>query len=223
MVKGRYKKGSDAAPYVTISSIAKCILGGGGFLKSRNVSAITGIQGGVNLLLESLPPTYSRRNEFSVGKRQENFFNRNLAYHCYEGLQMLYAVIEAPGSIMDIREQRKEALNLILGQILQIAAYIQQNFLAGWSENYRLKMPHKLWLDPLRADQEDQDAFKEQRERGEWVKIVMQDFALWLNNLLQARFKKQATDFDDVEFSEWQREMEAAIKASQRHDAGIFS
>ncbi|MBO9481228.1 type I-F CRISPR-associated protein Csy1 [Salinisphaera sp. G21_0] len=219
----RYKKSSESAPYVTTSSIAKCILGGGGFLKSRNVSAITGLQGGVNLLLESLPPTYSRQQDFSLSKRQESFFSRSMAYHCYEALQMLYAVIEAANSNKDIRDQRKEALDLILGQILQMAAYVQQSFPAGWSENYQLKMAHKLWLDPLRANQEGQTAFKQQRERGEWVQTVMQDFALWLNNLLQTRFKKQATAFDDMEFIEWRREIEATIKASQRNNAGIFS
>ncbi|MGO0308046.1 type I-F CRISPR-associated protein Csy1 [Endozoicomonas acroporae] len=216
----RKKKSVEQKAYVSVISLAALKIGGS---NPQNISSLTSKQRGVNLLLESLPPTYSRQQDFSLSKRQESFFSRSLAYHCYEALQMLYAVIEAANSNKDIRDQRKEALDLILGQILQMAAYVQQSFPAGWSENYQLKMAHKLWLDPLRANQEGQTAFKHQREKGEWVQSVMQDFSLWLNNLLHTRFKKQATDFDDVEFREWRREMEATIKASQRNNAGIFS
>ena len=135
---------------------------------------------------------------------------------------MLFAVIEAPESVKDVRDQRKQAFGLIIGQVLQMAAYIQQNFPAGWSESYQLKMPHKLWLDPLRGEQEEQQSFKEQREQGGWIQPVLEDFSRWLNNLLQAKFKKMATDFDDVEYHDWLQEIKAAVKASQRSSAGVF-
>ena len=215
----RRKKSVAQKAYVSIMSLATLKIGGS---NPQNISSLTSKQRGVNLLLESLPPTYSRQHTFSVGKRQENFFNKNLAYHCYDGLQMLFAVIEASESVKDVRDQRKQALGLIIGQVLQMAAYIQQNFPAGWSESYQLKMPHKLWLDPLRGEQEGQQSFKEQRERGGWIQPVLEDFSRWLNNLLQAKFKKMATDFDDVEYHEWLQEIKTAVKASQRSSAGIF-
>lgn len=217
--ENRKKKTAEQTAYVSIVSLAMTQLGG---TKPQNISLLTSKQSGRNFLLESLPPTYSRQQEYSIGKRQENFFNKNLAYHCYQGLQTLYAVIDAPKSVFPVRDQRKEALGVILGQILQLAAYIQQTSPAGWSETCQLTMPQKYWLDPQRETLDGQDEFKQARHNTEWTGTVMADFALWLNNLLLARFPKQKTEFDIVEYREWLREIESAIKASQRAKQGIF-
>ncbi|WP_196221273.1 type I-F CRISPR-associated protein Csy1 [Sansalvadorimonas verongulae] len=215
----RRKSNVNHKPYVSIHALAATQLGG---TKPQNVSSLTSRQRGRNLLLESLPPTYSQQHEFRLSKRENSFFNRNLVYHCYQGLQMLYAVVEAPKSVMEVRDQRKQALDLILGQILQAAAYIQTHYPAGWSESYKLKMPHKYWLDPRRADQELQESFKEGRENTEWVSEVMKDFSLWINTQLKTKFPKQSTGFDDAEQREWLREAESAVKASIRAQEGIF-
>ncbi|MGB0360076.1 MAG: type I-F CRISPR-associated protein Csy1, partial [Endozoicomonas sp.] len=198
-------------------SLAVTQLGGA---NPQGISLLTSKQNGRRFLLESLPPTYTRQHEFSLGQRQENFFNKNLAYHCYFGLQELYTVIEAPKSVMAVRDQRKQALGLILGQVLQLAAYIQKHYPPGWSETSQLKMAHKYWLDPHRAMKEGQKAFHEEREKEDWERAVMEDFSAWLNNRLREQFKKQ--DINDAEYREWLREMESAIKASQRSAEGIF-
>ena len=215
----RKKKSAEQKPYVSIHFLAATQLGG---TKPQNISWLTSKQRGRNLLLESLPPTYSQQHEFSLSKRQDSFFNKNLAYHCYQGLQMLYAVVEAPESVVEVRDQRKQALDLILGQVIQMAAHIQQHYPAGWSESYKLKMPHKYWLDPQRAEREGQELFKQERENGEWVSELMQDFSRWLNTQLKSKLKKRATDFDDAEQWEWFREAESAVKASIRAEEGIF-
>ncbi|MBE8168112.1 MAG: type I-F CRISPR-associated protein Csy1, partial [Shewanella sp.] len=215
----RKKKNIEHTPYVSINDLASIQLGG---TNPRNVSLLTSKKGGRNYLLESLPPSYSRQHEFSISKREPNFFNKNLAYHCYLGLKNLFEVIEAPKSVMDVREQRKQALGLILGQVIQQAAYIQQHYSAGWSEDYRLNMSQKYWLDPTRAELETQESFKQAREKGDWCADIMQHFALWLNNELRTKFPKQKTGFDDTEYREWLREMETAIKTTQRAKQGVF-
>lgn len=200
----RHKLSFEQQPYLSFVSLATTHLGG---TKPQNISLLTSKQGGRMLLLESLPPTYTRQHPFSLGKKQENFFNPNLAYHCNEGLQMLYTVVENPKNTIELRQQRKHALSLILGQILQVAAYVQQSYPPGWSEHYPLKMHQKYWLDPHRAERPDQESFKAARQVDNWIPGLMNDFSLWLNDLLRKQFKKQAVDFNDAEYREWLREM----------------
>ena len=218
--KNRGKKTAEQTPYVSIVNLANTQLGG---TKPQNVSLLTSKQGGRNYLLESLPPCYQPQYEFSINKRQGTFFDRQLAYHCYQGLEDLYAVVEAPKSVMPVREQRKQALSTIIGQIMQLAAYVQQYYPAGWSETSALNMRERYWLDPHRAELDEQDSFKEEREKYEWVRPVMEDFSRWLNDQLRKRFKQQAEDFNDAEYVEWLREIEAMVKASQRTHQGAFA
>ena len=215
----RKKKGAEQLPYVSVASLAVTNLGG---TKPQNISLLTSKQSGRNFLLESLPPTYTRQQPFTLSKRQETFFNKNLAYFCNQGLQLLYAVIEAEKSVVTVRNQRKEALGMILGQVLQLAAYLQQSQPPGWSQSCQLRMTQKYWLDPQRETLEGQEEFEQKRNDTNWPATVMADFAAWLNQLLRKRFPEKKADFDDAEHREWLREMESAIKSSQRAGQGIF-
>ena len=217
--ENRKKKTADQLPYVSVVSLAVTKLGG---TKPQNISLLTSKQSGRNFLLESLPPTYARQKPFTLSKRQETFFNKNLAYFCHQGLQLLYAVIEAEKSVVTVRNQRKEALGMILGQVLQLATYLQQNQPAGWSEVYQLKMAHKYWLDPQRETLQGQEEFRQSRNATDWPASVMADFALWLNQLLRKQFPQKSADIDDAEYREWLREIESAVKASQRAGQGVF-
>lgn len=217
--ENRKKNTAKQETYVSITSLAFTKLGGD---HPKNVSLLTNNQGGRNLLLESLPPTYEAQHRFSISKKQETLFNRNLAYHCFWGLQSLFEVIEASRNNVVVRDQRKQSLSDILGQVLQLAAYVQKHYTPGWSESYTLKMPYKYWLDPQRAALENQESFRVERDKGDWIRTVMEDFSLWLNNQLKLKFKKLATEFDDTEYREWLKEMEATVKASQRAGEGVF-
>ena len=214
------KKTAQQKDYVSISDLAVTILGGS---KPQNVSKLTSENGGRNYLLPSLPPQISRQTKFSISKRQRTIFNNSLRYHCYSGLQELYSVIESPRNTVDVREQRKEALDMILSQILVIATSIQKLNQAGWSKDYELDMAEKCWLDPERADLKDEAAFAEQRASGDWVNQIERGFSLWLNHILKEKFKKQHYDFNDAEHLEWLKAMRAAIKASQRAGEGVFA
>ena len=215
----RRKDNIEQQAYLSFVALANQQLGG---TKPQNVSSLTSKQGGRMLLLESLPPTYTRQHEFTLGKQQENFFSKPLARHCNEGLRMLYGVVEEAKNTLEQRQQRKRALDLILGQVLQAAAYVQQHYPPGWSASHPLKMQQKYWLDPRRAEQPEQEDFNTARINTDWVPELMNDFSLWLNSLLRQQFKQQATAFNDDHHLEWLRTMEAAIKASQRAREGIF-
>ena len=216
----RKKRTAEQKPYVSISDLAVTKLGGS---KPQNVSKLTSEKGGRNYLLPSLPPQIGRQTEFSISKQHRTIFNNSLRYHCYSGLQELYSVIEAPNNTVDVREQRKEALDMILVQILGIAASIQKRNQAGWSKDYQLDGAEKHWLDPERANLKDEETFAKQRASGDWVNQIEHSFSLWLNHILREKFKKQHHAFNDVEHIEWLKAMRASIKASQRAGEGVFA
>jgi len=216
----RKKKTAEQKTYVSISDLAVKKLGG---TKPQNVSLLTSGQGGRSFLLPSLPPAISSQREFSVSKKHTTIFNNSLRYQCYLGLQELYAVVRAGKNNVDWRDQRKEALDIILAQILALAASIQNTYSAGWSKDYQLDMAEKYWLDPLRVNEDGEEAFAESKLVDDWTKTIEQNFSLWLNGLLKRQFPKQKYQFSDAEYTEWVREMRDAIKASQRAGKGVFA
>lgn len=217
--ENRKKKSIEQKPYISIVSLAVTQLGG---TKPQNISLLSSKQGGRNFLLESLPPSYKKQHVFTLSKRQESFFTKQLAYHFYEELQALYAVIDSPKSTVAIRDRRKEAVGLIIGQVFQLAATIQQNYTHGWSKDYDLKWHYKYWLDPRRESLEGEEDFKQLREKNEWTAPIMNEFSLWINLQLKKQFPKKDIDFSKAEQDEWCREIESAIKGSQRANQGIF-
>ncbi len=215
----RKKSKAEQKPYISIINLAATQLGG---TKPQNVSLLTSKQGGRNYLLESLPPTYAKQHEYAISKKQESFFNKQLKYHCREGLNQLYGIIESTQNTVEVRDQRKQALDIILGQILQLADYIQRSYPAGWSKQYALHPDYKYWLDPKRAMLEEEVSFKDAREKTDWVHNIMTAFAIWLNNTLKEKFPKRKADFGLSENTEWLREIEVAVKASLRAGEGLF-
>ncbi len=215
----RKKKTAEQKSYVSIVNLVITKLGGA---NSQNVSILTAKQTGKNYLLESLPPSYERQHEYHIKKSDSDFFNNNLAYHCWFGLKNLFEVVESSKNVMEIRDKRKQALGLIIGQIFQQAEYIQTHYPAGWSEEYQLVMSQKYWLDSRRSALDGQEDFRLKRDQNDWGEEVMQYFANWLNKQLKAKFSEQKMEFDDAEYGEWLREMKSAIKASQRAQQGVF-
>ncbi|EJS85444.1 type I-F CRISPR-associated protein Csy1, partial [Pasteurella multocida] len=88
---------------------------------------------------------------------------------------------------------------------------------AGWSKDSQLEMCEKYWLDPKRVHLPDEEAFRAEYEKGEWVAEVERRFALWLNKCLQKRFPHIAKDFDDAEYHEWRRNIRRTLRYRLRH------
>ncbi|MEC7119076.1 MAG: type I-F CRISPR-associated protein Csy1, partial [Pseudomonadota bacterium] len=76
--------------------------------------------------------------------------------------------------------------------------------------------------DPRRAELEGQAEFRADRETYEWRQEIIQRFANWLNNLLKKKFKQQDADFGKPEHQEWQRDIEAEIKRTEREGKEVF-
>ncbi|HDR1558490.1 TPA: type I-F CRISPR-associated protein Csy1, partial [Pasteurella multocida] len=135
---------------------------------------------------------------------------------CQGGLDKLYSVVKAQKNVYTVRDNRSKALNMILESILDIVSELQKQP-AGWSKDSQLEMCEKYWLDPKRVHLPDEEAFRAEYEKGEWVAEVERRFALWLNKRLQKRFPHIAKDFDDVEYHEWRRNIRRTLRYRLRH------
>ncbi len=217
--ENRNKKTADQYPYVSINDLAATALGG---TKPQNVSRLTSKQGGRNYLLPSLPPCFSQEAKFSIAKRQKSIFNNSLRYHCFLGFRELFSSIDHPKNTISVRDQRKQALDMILSEILTVAADIQKKYPPGWSKEYKLDMVQKYWLDPYRIELKGEDEFRDSRLNSNWIHTIQEVFALWITGELKKHYPKKSIQIDDAEFFEWKREMEAVIKASQRENGGVF-
>lgn len=209
----RYKKSIEQENYLYINGLAIVSLGGS---NSQNVSQLNSSQKGHHYLLPSLPPIFKPNKIMRLNLSSTTIFNDELAYICRAGLYKLYSVIEAKKNIYTIRDTRIEALNMILEAVLRTASVLQKQP-AGWSKEYQLNMNEKYWLDPKRAELADEEAFRAEREKGDWVAEVERSFALWLNRCLQRRFPKLAHDFADAEYNEWRRNIRRSLRYRLRH------
>ncbi|MEO5829606.1 MAG: type I-F CRISPR-associated protein Csy1, partial [Rhodanobacter sp.] len=92
----------------------------------------------------------------------------------------------------------------IAQELALFGASVRGRYHAGWTrEAYdRLPLCEQLWLDPERTElplrddpvhptwQEDDLAFNQTYERGDWADEVATRFGLWLNGQLQKRGDK---------------------------------
>ena len=152
----------------------------------------------------------------------KTLFEQRLTQCCSFGLKELYEVVAEQKNTVDVRDARKDALDLIIAGIFKLVETIQTSYTAGWSKDYQLSMAEKYWLDPYRVRLEGEEEFAKNREQSDWVQEIVELFSLWLNQRLQKRFKNIASYFGDTEFTEWQREIEQAIKASLRSGKELF-
>lgn len=217
----RFKKTAEQKRYLDLKNLATLQLGG---TKPQNVSLLMSKQGGRNYLLPSLPPPIIEKSKgFKLSKSATSIFGTGLQYHAREAIEDIFKSVKDARNIVDVREARKRAIDEMLFQIFSASDELRNSLPAGWSKDSNLERCEMLWLDPKRADLEDEDAFKAERElTDDWHKLIIHGFARWLNALLQAEFKDKANDFGDPEHLEWEREIEEMIKRYERAGKGVF-
>jgi len=217
--ESRRKKPAERQAYLSIPDIAVVRLGG---TKPQNISQLTSKQSGRNYLLSALPPIINPAENYRLNKSQKSLFESRLVQCCGLGLKQLYEAVSEEKNTIDIRNKRKDALDSILISIFKFAEIIQTTYNPGWSKEYQLNLAEKYWLDPDRSDLEEEGDFAEARQKTDWQDDIVTNFSLWLNQRLQKKFKNIASQFGDAEYTEWQREIEQAIKASLRSGKELF-
>lgn len=215
----RFKKDSKHLAYFTYLDLAVVQLGGS---NPQGVSKLNSLQKGRNFLLPSIPPKIHFSNVFQLRKSAKTIFSSALRNNCREEVDDLFSVIEAKESVVEVRNNRKEAVDLILTTIFGMVKEIQTTRSPGWSRDYKLPMAQKCWLDPGRNDIPGDDEFQ-QYYQTDWLSVLETQFAGWINTMLKKRFSEIAVDFKDAEFGEWCREFADAVKLSLCNNEGIFN
>lgn len=218
--ENRYKQSSSWQAYVSIPHLAASRLGG---TKPQNISQLVSKRGGRNLLLPSMPPSFTTTRPFAISARQASFFDNRLSYLCRAPLQELFALVADDTNTFFVRESRKTIINTMLDQVLWLAASIQGNSPPGWSKKgHALHYKECLWLDPGRAELEGEEDFAEDREQKDWRGYVATRLANWLNALLKKEFEHMRYDFGDAVQKEWRSSMEEVIQKSRREGREVF-
>ena len=190
--------------------LAVCKLGGS---KPQNISQLNSERGGVNYLLNSLPPQWQSQTEKFLNI--DSVF-KHLRY--YENVPDLLNTLcqllkNNPKPTMETRRQR-EVIEQALGQAL--AAFglsVQYARQPGWTRAAECQLPlcEQIWLDPERADlpvregcEEEDIAFTQAFERKDWPDEVATRFGLWLNDILRQQIENFPVG--DVEIRHWARQ-----------------
>lgn len=218
-LENRFKPNAKHTPYVSMKDLATVQLGGS---KPQNISQLMSRQGGRNYLLPSLPPKIAQSREFALSKFAENFFHsKTLKYHIRDDFEYVIQVVKDARNNVDVRDKRKDAIDRMLHTIFAIAHTLQEKS-AGWSKDYALPRSQKIWLDPYRADLDGEEEFAQHKDKNEWQKEILEDFASWFNNELREQCQNLKYDIADAEFIEWKREIEDMQGHYQRMGKGVF-
>ena len=208
--EARWKKQAHDVGYAEYKGLAVRKLGGS---KPQNVSQLNSERGGVNYLLESLPPLWQDLGGF-------NMRGRGSAMDCLGWLgevrtlkrQLIDLLRADPDPTMETRRQR-DSLGLALGEQLPVfAAAVQVRHEAGWTRATDCELPlaEQLWLDPDRAELPPRDdfladdlAFNAAFAAGTWADQVAERFGHWVNGWLRAA---GITAVGDAELRHWARQ-----------------
>ena len=211
--QARHAKDDDKyfdGTYREYSHLAERKLGGS---KPQNISQLNSERGGVNYLLNSLPPQWQSQTKkfLNIESAFKHFrYDENVPDLLNALCQLLK---DNPKPTMETRRQR-EAIEQALGQAL--AAFglsVQYARQPGWTRAAECQLPlcEQIWLDPERADlpvregcEEEDIAFAQAFEWKDWPDEVATRFGLWLNDILRQQIENFPVG--DVEARHWARQ-----------------
>lgn len=180
-----------------------------GGTKPQNISQLNSERHGENWLLPSLPPNWESpkvRPPLGVESVFDTTFGRQR--HVRSLTQQLRKFLErVDHNNAAIRRHRALLIEEICDEAHQYAARLRQ-LTPGWStdERCRLHEVERLWLDPLRAQEDDE--FHKTRLWGDWPTETAHRFGNWLNSVL---FSEKLLVGED-EQTEWKRQLEKELK-----------
>ncbi|MGO2510098.1 MAG: type I-F CRISPR-associated protein Csy1 [Vibrio hibernica] len=184
--------------------------------KPQNISQLNSERYGQSFLLNCAPPRYQAQTKPPL--TSTSFFNRQLSYKSAGLLREFKTSLEGlteQESNFNTRYQRDyHYVRPIIDTVLNHAAMIQSlSDHAGWANNEKcvLKAEHGLWLDINNLNSK----FQTEREKGEWLLVVMQDFSRWLTYQLKSKDGYVLGDVEQNYFSK------LFLKELKRFERGI--
>ncbi len=180
-----------------------------GGTKPQNISQLNSQRYGENYLLPSVPPNwYSEpiRPPLNIESIFSSRFGRRPQVRELTQLLRSFLISVKDYTNIGIRTKRMELVQCISDQLLVFAAQMQ-TLPAGWSlhKECRLNMEEQYWLDPYRAENDQEFAIG--RNRSAWREAVCQRYGNWLN----ARIESDITSMSAVESQQWRKELKKAL------------
>ena len=213
----RNKKGGSLTPYFSFSDLAVVKLGGS---NPQGVSQLVSRQGGRNYLLPSMPPKFASQKFPTISMKQTTIFNSTLQYYCRFGFRLLFDMIKAENNTVEQRDNRKDALDIILTLLFRFVRHIQTTMPAGWSKNAALNKAEQYWLDPKRGELDDESEFQFACEQQDWIIDLERSFAFWIISILENKFTSLRGQFSDPDFRECATTFHNAVKTQLRKKQG---
>ncbi len=194
--------------YTSYPNLAVQKLGG---TKPQNISQLNSERGGQNYLLASLPPSWQSRSVYPP--MTESFRSFQGRPEVRRILNDLKRFLESdPAKNMHTRDLRDD-LTAMLADELMIFTVEIHSLKPGWTmdERCRLAPDEQFWLDPGRAELDDE--FAAARRQSSWSESISIRAANWLNGRLNY---KSALNFGDVEHAHWKGEFDSVLESFRR-------
>ena len=179
-----------------------------GGTKPQNISQLNSERRGMNYLLSSLPPKW-KVNAQRFPTHADSVFTRYFDSRplVRQTVKTLRRYLESnPNPVKDTRDHRKELVDVLVDEMVNMAAELQHALPPGWTLDdprfSALNEDEKTWLDALRAELPEEDDFANRWLAMEWPEAIGTRFGNWLNARLEGQLS-----FSDIEFREWKKEL----------------
>jgi len=202
--EARRKKVFSDRGYADYPGLVVQKLGG---TKPQNISQLNSERGGANYLLASLPPLWRSRDRRPPLHRDSVFS----LFVTQEGPRALLAGLcgfleEEPPANMHTRRRVDGYMDALMDELILFTAGMHQ-LEPGWSADPECQLveAEQLWLDPGRAEQDEDFAAK--RASSSWRQEVQSRFANQVNKALSG------LPVGDDEHREWMRRIDRKLTA----------
>lgn len=179
-----------------------------GGTKPQNISQLNSERRGMNYLLSSLPPQW-KVNEQRFPTHADSVFTRYFDTRplVRQTVKALRHYLESnPNPVKDTLDHRKELVDVLVDEMVAMAAELQHALPPGWTLNdprfSKLNDDEQTWLDALRAELPEEADFANRWLAMEWPDAIGTRFGNWLNARLEGQLS-----FSDIEFREWKKEL----------------
>lgn len=172
-----------------------------GGTKPQNVSQLNSVRGGKTYLFNCAPPTWNS----NIKAPRKDFINKYfdpLVKTQIKDLKnfLLSMNYKNRNKNKANRDQRFDHVEELINSLLFYAAQIQ-DLPPGWSAFSTLPENQQLWLDPGRAEIDEE--FKKKFKKMEWMEEITKEFARWLNQKLRHKY----LNMGDPEYNSWRKQL----------------
>lgn len=174
-----------------------------GGTKPQNISQLNSERRGNNYLLGSLPPQWKSRAVRALWHTESAFPRYGQREQVREAIKELRLFLESnPEPTLETRDRRDAYLDVLLDELVCFSREFQEELPTGWTAepDCELEEAEQLWLDPFRAET-DED-FKSKWQRMDWPAGIGQRFGRWLNSKLDKRLP-----LGEIEQRQWAKEL----------------